>query len=131
MGKVKTSAVCRVSDLIGRRDRCECAPTDVDVKRCFWLSFDQQAFVAAALKTDEQLRQMFNERLVWNDSALTAQMRMRGLVQRVYAPQVRLASCWVPAWRCSQLLPRAARLRTACAPLAACGHCTDDAVYAS
>jgi hypothetical protein len=77
----------RVSELIARRDRCECAPTNADAKRCFWLSFDQQAFIAAAVKTDEQLRDMFVERLVWNDAHLIAQMRMRGLVQRIYAPQ--------------------------------------------
>lgn len=75
--------------MISRRDRCECAPTQADVKRCFWLSFDQQAFIAAAVKTDEQLREMFNERLVWNDPHVIAQLRMRGLVQRIYAPQVR------------------------------------------
>lgn len=79
---------CRLGDLIARRDRCECAPTSADVKRCFWLGFDQQAFVAAALKTDEQLRTMFNERLVWDDPKLIAQMRMKGLLQRIYAPSV-------------------------------------------
>lgn len=77
-----------MSELIGRRDRCECAPTEKDAKRCFWLEFDQEAFIAAAVKSDEQLREMFNERLVWSDPHMIAQMRMRGLVQRIYAPQV-------------------------------------------
>ena len=103
---------CRVSDLVSRRDRCECAPTQADVKRCFWLSFDQQAFIAAAVKTDEQLREMFNERLVWRDPHVIAQLRMRGLVQRIYAPQVR----------------RHMRLRTALAPSAATGTLLVEAV---
>ena len=85
-----------MSDLLGRRDRCECAPTEADVKRCFWLAFDQEAFVAAALKTDEQLRDMFNERLVWKDPEMVAQMRMRGLIERIYTPQVRSTACEMP-----------------------------------
>ena len=31
----------RFSDLKSRRDRCDCAPTDEDAKRCFILPFDR------------------------------------------------------------------------------------------
>lgn len=31
----------RFSDLKSRRDRCDCAPTDADAKRCFILPFDR------------------------------------------------------------------------------------------
>lgn len=31
----------RFSDLKGRRDRCDCAPTEEDAKRCFILPFDR------------------------------------------------------------------------------------------
>lgn len=73
---------------MSRRDRCECAPTVTDSKRCFWLVFDQEAFVAASLKTDEELRQMFRDRLVWDNPADISSLRAKGLVQRIYAPSV-------------------------------------------
>jgi len=31
----------RFSDLKSRRDRCDCAPTEEDAKRCFILPFDR------------------------------------------------------------------------------------------
>ena len=31
----------RFSDLKARRDRCDCAPTEEDAKRCFILPFDR------------------------------------------------------------------------------------------
>lgn len=31
----------RFADLKSRRDRCDCAPTDADAKRCFILPFDR------------------------------------------------------------------------------------------
>ncbi len=31
----------RFADLKARRDRCDCAPTDADAKRCFILPFDR------------------------------------------------------------------------------------------
>lgn len=31
----------RFSDIKSRRDRCDCAPTDDDAKRCFILPFDR------------------------------------------------------------------------------------------
>lgn len=32
---------------------------------------------------------MFNDRLVWSDAKMVAQLRMRGLVTRIYGPAVR------------------------------------------
>lgn len=32
----------RFEDLNSRRDRCDCAPTEEDVKRCFILAFDRE-----------------------------------------------------------------------------------------
>lgn len=31
----------KYSDLKGRRDRCDCAPTEEDTRRCFMLPFDR------------------------------------------------------------------------------------------
>jgi hypothetical protein len=31
----------RFADLKARRDRCDCAPTEADAKRCFILPFDR------------------------------------------------------------------------------------------
>ena len=74
---------------MGRKDRCECAPTENDAKRCFWLSFDQQAFIAASLRTQDELRKMFRERLVWDNPSDIALLRSKGLLTRIYGPQVR------------------------------------------
>jgi len=38
----------RFSDLKARRDRCDCAPTEEDAKRCFILPFDRMVRAIAA-----------------------------------------------------------------------------------
>ena len=38
----------RFDDLKSRRDRCDCAPTEEDAKRCFILPFDRMVRPAAA-----------------------------------------------------------------------------------
>jgi hypothetical protein len=78
----------RFDDLKSRRDRCECAPTEEDAKKCFILPFDRAAFLAASLKTDEELMAWYKERLVWSDPAVVNEMVKNGLFIRVYAPQV-------------------------------------------
>jgi len=78
----------RFSDLKSRRDRCDCAPTDTDAKRCFILPFDRMAFLAASLKTDEELMQWFRDRLVWNDPQQVRELVRSGLFYRIYTPQV-------------------------------------------
>lgn len=45
--------------------------------------------MAASLKTDAELRQMFRERLVWDNPSAISSLRAKGLVQRIYAPSVR------------------------------------------
>ena len=47
-----------------------------------------QAFLAASLKTDEDLLGWFNERLVWNDQGVVTEMLKNGLFVRIFAPQV-------------------------------------------
>lgn len=54
------------------------------------LVYGVQAFLAASLKTDEELLGWFNERLVWNDQSVVSEMLKNGLFVRIYAPQVRL-----------------------------------------
>lgn len=78
----------RFEDLKSRRDRCDCAPTEDDAKRCFILPFDRSAFLAASLKTDEDLLGWFNERLVWNDQGVVTEMLKNGLFVRIFAPQI-------------------------------------------
>lgn len=78
-----------MSDLLMRRDKCECVPTERGTKRCFWLPFDQVAFRAASLKPEAELRQMFRDLLVWSDPQLTAKMRSLGLVDRIHTASVR------------------------------------------
>ena len=38
----------RFDDLKSRRDRCDCAPTEEDAKRCFILPFDRMVSPGAA-----------------------------------------------------------------------------------
>ncbi|CAI9099767.1 OLC1v1036631C1 [Oldenlandia corymbosa var. corymbosa] len=47
----------KFSDLTSRRDRCGCKPTREDVKRCFMLDFDRDAFIIASTSTEEEMRQ--------------------------------------------------------------------------
>ncbi len=56
-------------------------------KSGFWLL---QAFLAASLKTDDELLDWFNERLVWNDQGVVTEMLKSGLFVRIFAPQVRM-----------------------------------------
>ena len=42
----------RFSDLKARRDRCDCAPTEEDAKRCFILPFDRMVRRPARFVTD-------------------------------------------------------------------------------
>lgn len=128
----------RFEDLKSRRDRCDCAPTEEDAKRCFILPFDRmvrtlscgavhaarevvhallcdfrapssaqlsvsvricaQAFLAASMRSDEELIRWFRERLVWNDPATVTDLLKNGLFVRLYEPQASpsaLMSCWM------------------------------------
>eukprot|EP00884_Botryococcus_braunii_P019389 jgi/Botrbrau1/6133/Bobra.331_2s0028.1 len=78
----------RFEDLKSRRDRCDCAPTEEDAKRCFILPFDRMAFLAASMKTDEELMKWFRDRLVWNEPDTVIDLLKSGLFVRIYAPQV-------------------------------------------
>lgn len=78
----------RFSDLISRRDRCDCAPTKEDAERCFILPFDRQAFLEASLKTDAQLMKFFKQRLVWDNVETVGEMLQKGLFVRLYEPQL-------------------------------------------
>eukprot|EP00887_Chlorella_sp_A99_P005888 scaffold1.g5888.t1 len=84
----------RFQDLKSRRDRCDCAPTEEDAKRCFILPFDRRgrggmAFLEASLKTDEELLKWFRERLVWSDPEVVNDLLKKGLFARIYEPQAR------------------------------------------
>ena len=175
----------RFSDLKARRDRCDCAPTEEDAKRCFILPFDRmvrphfcvsrasgltlgrstdsllsvhtslrlrcatlirshrlsgwlsllqrscfavrpckthaheatelripaahvslftclersQAFMAASLKSDEELVAWFRQRLVWDDPAVVQDLLKRGLFSRIYTPQVTAAYVATGGWK--------------------------------
>ncbi|CAD7701194.1 unnamed protein product [Ostreobium quekettii] len=78
----------KYADLKGRRDRCDCAPTDEDVKRCFILPFDREAFLASSLKDDKELRQYFRDKLVWSDRSQVKDLLKGGLFVRIHVPQV-------------------------------------------
>ena len=46
-----------------------------------------QAFLAASMKTDEELVDWFKERLVWTDQAVVTDLLKAGLFIRAYEPQ--------------------------------------------
>lgn len=78
----------RFSDLKARRDRCDCAPTEEDAKRCFILPFDRMAFLEASLRSDAELLDWFRQRLVWSDAAVVNDLLKKGLFMRIYEPQL-------------------------------------------
>lgn len=77
----------RFEDLKGRRDRCDCLPTEEDVKRCFILEFDREAFIASSLMGDQELLQYFRDRLVFNDTESVSNLLKAGLFGRIHTPQ--------------------------------------------
>ena len=80
----------RFADLKSRRDRCDCAPTKEDAKKCFILDFDRIAFMEASLKNDEELMQFFKDRLVWDNAETVTKLVNIGLFGRIYEPQLLL-----------------------------------------
>ncbi|KQK08098.2 hypothetical protein BRADI_2g40046v3, partial [Brachypodium distachyon] len=76
----------KFSDLTSRRDRCGCKPTKQDVKRCFMLDFDRQAFIIASTASEEEMLRWYNERVVWNDRQLNLKLLRKGVLTRIYAP---------------------------------------------
>ncbi|KAJ7556747.1 hypothetical protein O6H91_05G096500 [Diphasiastrum complanatum] len=78
----------KFSDLTSRRDRCGCKPTKEDVKRCFMLEFDREAFIIASTASEEEMWRWYRERVVWTDKQLNLKLLRKGLLTRIYAPQV-------------------------------------------
>jgi hypothetical protein len=78
----------KFSDLTSRRDRCGCKPTKEDVKRCFMLEFDRAAFIIASTASQEEMRRWYKEHVVWTDKELNLKLMRKGLLTRIYAPQV-------------------------------------------
>ncbi|KAI4348647.1 hypothetical protein L6164_009346 [Bauhinia variegata] len=78
----------KFSDLTSRRDRCGCKPTKDDVKRCFMLEFDRAAFIIASTATEEEMRQWYQEHVVWTDKTLNLKLMKKGILTRINAPMV-------------------------------------------
>ncbi|URE38418.1 hypothetical protein MUK42_17024 [Musa troglodytarum] len=76
----------KFSDLTSRRDRCGCKPTKEDVKRCFMLDFDRNAFIIASTATEEEMLRWYNEHVVWTDKRLNLKLLRKGILTRIYAP---------------------------------------------
>ncbi len=62
------------------------------------------AFLEASLKSDADLLQWFRERLVWSDAATVNDLLRKGLMARLYEPQVGPTypyggEWWAVAWR--------------------------------
>ncbi|XP_021724213.1 glycosyltransferase-like KOBITO 1 [Chenopodium quinoa] len=78
----------RFSDLTSRRDRCKCQPTKDDVKRCFWLDFDRNAFIVASTETQEGMLQWYQDHVVWNNENVNLKFLKYGIFTRIYTPKV-------------------------------------------
>eukprot|EP00850_Spirogloea_muscicola_P018788 SM000176S03119 [mRNA] locus=s176:29881:34134:- [translate_table: standard] len=78
----------RFQDLTSRRDRCGCKPNKEDVKKCFMLDFDREAFIVASTQTEEEMLQWYKEHVVWVDKEINDKLLKKGLLGRIYAPQV-------------------------------------------
>ncbi|KAL0924317.1 hypothetical protein M5K25_005133 [Dendrobium thyrsiflorum] len=82
----------KFSDLTSRRDRCGCKPTKDDVKRCFMLDFDRDAFIIASTATEEEMLHWFRERVVWTNRQLNLKLLRKGILTRIYAPMAIIQS---------------------------------------
>lgn len=82
----------KFSDLTSRRDRCGCKPTKEDVKRCFMLEFDRDAFIIASTATEEEMLHWFRERVVWTNRKLTLKLLRKGILIRITAPMTIIQS---------------------------------------
>ncbi|KAA0034054.1 glycosyltransferase-like KOBITO 1 [Cucumis melo var. makuwa] len=78
----------KFSDLTSRRDRCGCKPTKDDVKRCFMLEFDRAAFIVASTATQEEMRNWYQEHVVWGDKDIKIKLLKKGILTRINAPMV-------------------------------------------
>lgn len=78
----------RFFDVMNRRDRCDCAPTEEDVKRCFFLDFDREVFVTSSVQPRDQVEKFFHERLVWANATLVRELLKVGLLERISEPQL-------------------------------------------
>ena len=67
---------------------CACSPDAVSAMLDNTFMCVLQAFLAASLKTDDELLGWFNERLVWNDQGVVSDLLKNGLFVRIFAPQV-------------------------------------------
>ncbi|KZV19585.1 glycosyltransferase-like KOBITO 1 [Dorcoceras hygrometricum] len=76
----------KFSDLTSRRDRCGCKPTKEDVKRCFMLEFDRDAFIIASTATEEEMLNWYREHVVWTDRTVNLKLLRKGILTRIYAP---------------------------------------------
>lgn len=78
----------KFSDLTSRRDRCGCKPTKEEVKKCFFLEFDRDAFIIASSATEEEMLNWYREHVVWTDKDLIKKLMKEGILTRIYAPMV-------------------------------------------
>ncbi|KAI3667366.1 hypothetical protein L6452_42422 [Arctium lappa] len=78
----------KFSDLTSRRDRCGCKPTKEEVKRCFMLEFDRDAFIIASTATEEEMLNWYREHVVWTDKDLNKKLTKKGILTRIHAPMV-------------------------------------------
>ncbi|CAA0837918.1 Glycosyltransferase-like KOBITO 1, partial [Striga hermonthica] len=85
-GAVLHYTYAKFSDLTSRRDRCGCKPTKEDVKRCFMLEFDRDAFIIASTATNEEMLNWYREHVVWTDRTLNLKLLRKGILLRIYTP---------------------------------------------
>ncbi|KAK4424881.1 Glycosyltransferase-like KOBITO 1 [Sesamum alatum] len=78
----------KFSDLTSRRDRCGCKPTKEDVKRCFMLEFDRDAFIIASTATEAEMLNWYREHVVWGDRTLKMKLLKKGILTRIHAPMI-------------------------------------------
>ncbi|XP_010917929.1 glycosyltransferase-like At2g41451 [Elaeis guineensis] len=76
----------KFSDLTSRRDRCSCKPTKDDVKRCYMLAFDRDAFIIASTASPEEMLRWYNDHVVWSDEELIIKLLKNGVLTHIYAP---------------------------------------------
>lgn len=87
-------------------DVMPCPPSPCEGKGILWRDRQNlrtsktllQAFLAASLKTDDELIGWFKERLVWDNTETVVEMLKSGLFVRAYEPQARFCLSIFTGW---------------------------------
>ena len=78
-------------DILARKNRCDCPKDEESLKQCFILEFDRVVYTKWDELNEAEMREFYNERVVYRDKTLKAKILSNGLYSRMYAPQIMMS----------------------------------------